>query len=596
MADTKKTSVVDGFRVLRRLWQHLSNRRKRQLFLLSALMLLGGFAEAISLGMVVPFLAAMASPEKILNHKITWSLLFVFNKIGHQAGIEIGKLLSDPKSLLVLFAYSFMGAAIFAGAVRLALVWTSARLAEAVGTDLSMQVYQRTLCQPYAIHVSRNSSQLIGGLATKINLTTISLGALLNLLTSSVIIFFLIGALMLLNSTVTLMAGGGLGIAYGVLILASHHKMAIYSRVISCETNKVVKFLQEGLGGIRDILLDGTQAYYGKLYQQADAFLRRANANVTILLFSPRYLMETVGIVIFAALALALMQGPDKLAMALPVLGALALGVQRLLPALQLTYQAWNTILAYQKSNEEVVDLLNQPLPSWANLPQPAPLLFRKEIRLEDVKFCYYGDGPWVLDGLSLIISKGSRVGFMGKTGTGKSTCLDLLMGLLEPTEGRILIDGTPLTHENLRAWQRNIAHVPQAIYLSDSTLAENIAFGISSEKIEMNRVRQAACQAQIADFIESSPTGYQTLVGERGIRLSGGQKQRIGIARALYKQAQVLVFDEATSALDVETEEAVMQSIESLSNDLTIFIIAHRAATLKNCTQIIDFGKPTTF
>lgn len=165
-------------------------------------------------------------------------------------------------------------------------------------------------------------------------------------------------------------------------------------------------------------------------------------------------------------------------------------------------------------------------------------------------------------------------------------------MGLLEPTEGKILIDGAPLNHENLRAWQRNIAHVPQAIYLPDSTLAENIAFGIPAEKIEMHRVREAARKAQIADFIESSPKGYQALVGERGVQLSGGQRQRIGIARALYKQAQVLVFDEATSALDAATEEAVMKSIGSLSAELTILIIAHRTSTLKNCTQIIDLGK----
>jgi ATP-binding cassette subfamily B protein len=164
-------------------------------------------------------------------------------------------------------------------------------------------------------------------------------------------------------------------------------------------------------------------------------------------------------------------------------------------------------------------------------------------------------------------------------------------MGLLEPTTGQILVDGHPLSPRNLRAWQRNIAHVPQSIYLADTTLAENIAFGVAPEKIDMKRVREAARQAHIADFIESSHEGYQALVGERGIRLSGGQRQRIGIARALYKQATVLVFDEATSALDHETEQAVMEAIEGLSADLTILIIAHRLTTLKNCTHIIDLG-----
>jgi ATP-binding cassette subfamily B protein len=412
------------------------------------------------------------------------------------------------------------------------------------------------------------------------------------LLISFLIILFLAGALVLVDPLVTLTAGGGLGVAYGILTLANHKKLAACSHVISRENNQIMKSLQEGFGGIRDILLDGTQWLYEKLYQKADTAFRRAYANSTILAYSPRYIMETVGMVIFALLGLAMSQRSGGLAMALPTLGALAMGVQRLLPALQQAYQAWSTILAYQQSNQEVVELLGQPLPTWANLPQPAPLLFRQEIRFEDVKFCFSEDGLWVLDGLSLIISKGSRVGFIGKTGSGKSTCLDLLMGLLEPTEGRILIDGVPLTHKNLRAWQRNIAHVPQIIYLSDGTLAENIAFGIPSEKIEMNRVREAASQAQIAEFIDSSPKGYQTLIGERGIRLSGGQRQRIGIARALYKEAEILVFDEATSALDRETEEAVMQSIGSLSADLTILIVAHRTSTLKNCTQIIHLGK----
>lgn len=591
MADAKKQRVAAVWVTLRCILGHLSGRRKKQLYLLSVLTLLGGLAEAISLGLVVPFLAAMAAPEKILDHRFSRSLILASEEIANSLEIKTNTFLPTPQGILPLLACFFVGAALFAGAVRLALVWANARLAGAVGTDMSVKAYERTLYQPYSVHVGRNSGHLISSLTTKTSLTTISLGAFLNLLTSAVIILFLIGALLLVSPRVTLTAGVVLLIAYGILTLVTHQKLAIYSRVISRENSLMVKLLQEGFGGIRDILLDGTQALYVRFYQKADAIFRRAHANITILGLSPRYLMETAGIVIFAFLALALMQGPDRVETVLPTLGALALGVQRLLPALQQGYQAWSTILAYQESNQEVVDLLNQPLPQWANLPQQAPMLFKNEIRFDNVKFHYSKRGPWVLNGLSISILKGSRVGFIGKTGSGKSTCLDLLMGLLEPTKGQILIDGTPLTHKNLRAWQKNIAHVPQVICLSDSTLAENIAFGVSPEKIDMHRVRAAAEKAQIGDFIESSPQGYQALVGERGIRLSGGQRQRVGIARALYKQAQVLVFDEATSALDSETENAVMRSINSLSSSLTILIIAHRTSTLKNCDQIIDFG-----
>jgi len=575
--------------VLGEIWRHLSPRRKAQTFLLSVLMLLGGLAEAISLGLVVPFLAVMAAPAKILDHKFTQSLLLFLNETGIQLGIEIKKLQSDSRTLLLILACSFIGAALFTGAVRLALVWVSVRLTGAIGTDLGLEAYRRTLYQPYSVHVARNSSTLISTLTSKISVLTATYGSWSTLITSSVIILFLLIALLIVNFRVTVVAGGIIGIAYMIMTLVSKRELVIHSGVISREHSLMVKFLQEGLGGIRDILLDGTQDLYSELYRKADGLYRRAKAEVSIIGHSPRYIMETVGLVIFAVLALVLSKGPDGLALALPTLGAFALGVQRMLPALQQGYQAWSNILGCQKSNQEVVELLNQPLPRRITLPPPAPMHFRNEICFKDVRFHYSPQSPWVLDGLSFTITKGSRVGFVGKTGSGKSTCLDLLMGLLEPTKGQVVIDGAPLTPENLRAWQRNIAHVPQAIFLSDSSLAENIAFGIPVEKIDMSRVRKAARQAQIADFIESSPDGYQTFVGERGIRLSGGQRQRIGIARALYKQAEVLVFDEATSALDRETEGAVMRSIESLRSDLTILIIAHRTSTLKNCNEIVD-------
>jgi ABC-type multidrug transport system fused ATPase/permease subunit len=221
--------------------------------------------------------------------------------------------------------------------------------------------------------------------------------------------------------------------------------------------------------------------------------------------------------------------------------------------------------------------------------PAPAPLPFQDAIRFDAVGFRYSSDGPWVLDGFNFTIPKGARVGFVGSTGSGKSTTLDLLMGLLIPIEGELLVDGHSISGERLRAWQQTIAHVPQSIYLADATLAENIAFGVPPDTIDLDRVQQAARQAQIADFIESSPEGYQAHVGERGIRLSGGQRQRIGIARALYKQASVLVFDEATSALDNATEQSVMDAIEGLGSDLTILLIAHRLTTVRRCDTIVE-------
>jgi ATP-binding cassette subfamily B protein len=207
------------------------------------------------------------------------------------------------------------------------------------------------------------------------------------------------------------------------------------------------------------------------------------------------------------------------------------------------------------------------------------------------VRFRYAPDAPWVLDDFNLTIRKGARVGLVGSTGSGKSTALDLLMGLLMPTQGELLVDGEPIVGERIRAWQNTIAHVPQSIFLSDASLCENIAFGVPRNAIDLERVKQAARRAQIAEFIESRREGYEARVGERGIRLSGGQRQRIGIARALYKQASVLVFDEATSALDNATEQSVMNAIGGLDRDLTILLIAHRMSTVRRCDCIVELG-----
>jgi len=233
--------------------------------------------------------------------------------------------------------------------------------------------------------------------------------------------------------------------------------------------------------------------------------------------------------------------------------------------------------------------LLDQPK-DWVSIQPPStPICLQSGINFESVDFYYVNKGPTVISGLHFFVPKGARVGFVGSTGSGKSTTMDLLMGLLPPTRGEILVDGKPIVGEHRRAWQRSIAHVPQSIYLADASIAENIAFGVPSEQIDMVRVRHTASQAQISDFIESGSEGYEANVGERGIRLSGGQRQRIGIARALYKKASVLVFDEATSALDNTTEQLVMQAIEGLGRELTVLIIAHRISTVRRCDFIIE-------
>jgi ATP-binding cassette subfamily B protein len=561
--------------LLVRLWHHLSRRRRRQFGLLTGLMLVSAFAEVVSLGAVVPFLGILTAPDWVFKQPII-------------ADVAQAWGITSADQLVLPLTVAFATAALIAGGIRLLLLWVSTLLAFASGADLSIDVYRRTLYQPYRVHLARNSSEVISSMTNKV--TAVMFMVLLPLLTivSSIVLLVAIAlALIAIDPVVALGTTVGLGAIYGLITWMSRRVLHRNSHRIAYEQSQVVKSLQEGLGGIRDVLLDGTQPVFCEVYRRADHTLRHAQAINVFIGSSPRFAMEALGMVLIAALAYGLSRQAGGIATVLPVLGALALGAQRLVPALQHSYGAWASIAGSHASLADIIELLDQPLPS--DMLQPAPLPFQNAIRLNAVRFRYTSDGPWVLDGLNLTIFKGARVGFVGTTGSGKSTTLDLLMGLLIPIEGELLVDGQPLIGNRVRAWQRTIAHVPQSIYLADTTLAENIAFGVPREAIDLARVRQAARQAQIADFIESRPEGYHAFVGERGIRLSGGQRQRIGIARALYKQASVLVFDEATSALDSVTEHSVMDGIEELNRDLTILLIAHRLTTVRRCDTIVE-------
>jgi ABC-type multidrug transport system fused ATPase/permease subunit len=413
----------------------------------------------------------------------------------------------------------------------------------------------------------------------------------LTLISSAAMLVTILIALLSVDPLIAVTAFGGFGLIYVVIISLTRKQLLVNSERMARESTQVIKSLQEGLGGIRDVLIDGSQAAYCQIYRNADLPLRRAQGNTSFIGASPRYAMEALGMLLIAALAYFLAQQVDGITKAIPVLGTLALGAQRLLPVLQQAYGAWVGIQGGRVSLKDTLELLDQPLPYYADQSAGQPLPFNHNIALKQLGFRYGPQTPYVLKQLNLTIPKGSRIGFIGATGSGKSTLLDIIMGLLQPTDGTLEVDGKLVTLGNNRAWQAHIAHVPQVIFLADSTIEENIAFGVPKDRIDNARVRHAAQQAQIAESIETWPKQYQTFVGERGIRLSGGQRQRIGIARALYKQADVIIFDEATSALDNETEQAVMQAIENVSKELTLLIIAHRLTTLKKCTQIVELG-----
>ncbi len=542
-------------------------------------MVLTSFAEVASIGAVLPFLGILMAPEVIFQHSLAQPVVLMLG-------------VTEPAQLLRPLTIVFILLALLSATMRVILLWAQTHLGFAIGADFGIEIYKKTLYQPYAVHVMRNSSEVIAGISIKVHsVVGAALLPILTIMSSGMILIAILLALVAIDPLVAMAALAGIGLPYGLIMFATKKRLKYNGELINLASNDVIKALQEGLGGIRDVLIDGSQKAYCKVYRDADLSLRRSQASIQIIGGSPRFIIEFLGLALIAIVAYALSGRDGGIATATPILGVLVAGAQRLLPVLQQLYSSWTAMRGGRASLQDVLDLLDQPLPVYADAPLPAPMPYSRSIELSEISFRYSSNTPWVVQEVDLVLPKGGRIGLIGATGSGKSTLLDLIMGLLKPTKGTLAVDGVLLTEDNYRSWQAHIAHVPQAIFLSDATIAENIAFGVEPNKIDIARVRRAASQAQIATTIESWTDKYETSVGERGVRLSGGQRQRIGIARALYKQANVIVFDEATSALDSDTEMAVMEAIDYIDKDITILIVAHRLTTLKSCDRIVELA-----
>lgn len=558
------------------LWGHIHFRRKTQLSILILIMAFSSLTEVFSIAAVIPFLGILATPETIFEHPLAQPFINYY-------GFE------QPSDLFLPVTIIFIFASIFAGAMRIFLVWASTKLSFLTGHDLSYKVYQRSLYQPYSVHISKNSSELINAVINKTTLAIVHFIQPIIQITSSITMFVaIIGALLFINVKIALTAISSIGMVYLIIASMARKKLINNGILTARESSSVIKALQEGLGGIRDVLINGLQDTYLKIYKDSDYPLRMAQANNGFIEQSPRFLMEALGMSLIAVIAYLFSRSTDNFIDIIPTLGALALGAQRLLPILQVIYGAWSALNSQKKSVSDVLDLLNQEEISH-NFVSADPLEFNSSIGIKNLSFSYLKDKENILHDVSFDIKKGDLIGICGTTGSGKTTLLDILMGLLDPSKGKIIIDSEYDIASNPYSWQQIISHVPQDIFISDTSISENIAFGVNKSDIDMNKVISAAKSAQIHEFIKTLPLGYETKMGENGVQVSGGQKQRVGIARAFYKDAKILFLDEATSALDTKTEQSLMSSLNSLNKDITIIMIAHRLTTLRNCNKIIQ-------
>ena len=562
------------FRDLKILWGYFSLRRRSQFGLLALLILFVSFAEIFSIGLIIPFLAVLSVPNEVFNIPYVRLMLDFFN-------------ISQTQGLLLTISLTFMFAIFLATSSRLLFIWMASRLSFAAGSDLSIEIYRRTLFQPYSIHISRNSSEIINVVGMVNNIIINVINPTILLFSNVIILAVIWVGIFIIDPFISSICFAGFSFIYFCISRASKRKLLKNSDDIAKSSQLLVKALQEGLGGIRDVILNSHQELFTEIYKKHDVTLRQAQATNQFISNFPRYVVEGLSMLLISVFAFYLAQKSENTSHIIPVLAAFAFAAQRILPLLQQLYSSWASIKTYRKILSEIIYQLELPIFKCPKNLQSSLFKFNKTIRIKNLFFKYEIKLNWLIRDINMTIRKGSIVGIIGKTGSGKSTLVDILMGLLPPTKGSIEIDGVKINDANRHIWQNLIAHVPQVIYLSDSTVAENIAFGIPIDQIDFRRVSEAAEKAQIASEIKKWPLQFNTPVGERGVKLSGGQRQRIGLARAFYKKTNIIILDEATSALDNKTERLCIKALGELGKDITLVIISHRSSTLKFCSMV---------
>ena len=558
------------------IWTKLSSSRKLFIFLLLLLLLLSGVAELLSLGALLPFLAVLSDSNLICQNPKFSPIISLLD-------------CSNQQSLIFTLTFAFVFLAVTSSIIRLVNLRFTGWLSASIGADISSDCYKKYLYQNYFIHKQSNSNKAMIAITSYVSSTTSALNSTLNLCASVIVGVGLITALLFVDSTIAISLTVLFVAAYSILALISRKELYANGKFVKDLSSYQLKFIRESFGSIRDIIIDNNFNYFIQKYSDSDYLLKRKNAKNGYLSLFPRYAMEAVGLVCISVLGAYLTINNFSDRPVLPILGTVALGAQRLLPVSQQIYSSWASLKGTKPSIEEVVAMLSLPL----FIPNPKTSIKLKEkIRFTDLSFKYNNSDQFAINSINLTIRKGERIGIMGASGSGKSTFLDLFLGLLKGVEGSFEVDNLNLYEEEnidrLSSWRKNISHVPQKVFLLDASFSENIAFGIPLEQINHKLLEFAAKQANIYDFITSTKHGFSSSVGEAGAKLSGGQQQRIGIARALYKNSDIIVLDEATSALDTQTESSIMSTINNLSLDITVIIVAHRLSTLMSCSKVL--------
>lgn len=564
------------FNVLGKIWALFTPPERHKAVWMLILVVLMAMAETISVLSIMPFLSVLGRPAIIQE---TPALLAVYHRLG----------MVDARQFIFLLGLASIALVIASSLFKTITLHVLNRFVHMERHSISTRLLSRYLQQPYEFFLTHNPSILAKNVLSEVDQLLFELiQPLSQLLAQGAVLLAMTILIFCYDALTAVCIMATLASLYGCIYILVRKRLARIGAERQDADGQRYQACNEALGGIKDVkVTHATRTYLGHFERASHLFSRHVATNET-LAQSPLYLVEATGYTGLIVIALVLLLKTNDIAHVLPALGLYGFAAYRMLPSAQIMYRGFAKLRFASSTLDSIGHDLQLP-EEPESMPDTAMPL-RRELRLDGIRYAYPSRPEKnILDGLDLSIPANSSVGIVGKTGAGKSTLMDILLGLLHPQAGAISVDGTPITTDNAAEWQRAIGYVPQHIYLSDATAAENIAFGVPRSSIDMASVERAARAAQIHDFvINELPIGYETKIGDRGIRLSGGQRQRIGIARALYRDPPVLLMDEATSALDSTTEEAVNAAIRNLSGSKTVIVIAHREASLRYCQKVV--------
>ena len=578
--DSLNKNTSNSLSLLIHLYKYLSFKRKLQIWINLLLALLNAVFEIFSIGIIFPLLNIVINPQEIESNKYLSPIYNLFNSYGENYFLYFIVI-----STLLIVSISLI--------VKLSNLKYTIKLSQNIGTDLCKSALNSYLNKSYVELKNTNSADMISGINKNIEGSIIALESFLQLVTSSVLAISIFIALLLISKKITL-------IAFSTILLG-YYFLSIYSKKrLTKNSNKIVlnepfrqKYLQESLQGIRDVILSDLQDFFVLNFGKYDSYMRVFTASNGFIVNSARYIIEFIVLVLICLIIISFLFLDNVNMNSFAVLGTFAIGCQKLLPSLQTIFRMLSNLRGFKYQILEAINILSINKDNNRNI-EKRNIKFDKYIFLNKISFKYPNTDKIILDDINFKFRKGECIGIKGTSGAGKSTFADIIMTLLTPNSGEYFVDNLNILkgnlEENIFNWRKYIAHVPQEIFIADTTIAENIAFGLSKEEIDYRKIISCAEQSKLLDFINSLPNKFETIVGENGSLLSGGQRQRIAIARALYKDAQILVLDEATSSLDNETENSVIESIKNIKGRVTILFITHQLSTLNICDRIIEF------